>query len=142
MRHRIAPDPQIVAEYAELMADGVDFEPVKVWWDGERYWLSDGFGRVGAAEIAEIPSIRAEIRLGTREDALWDSYAANSMQGERRKAAETERVIGLALLHPNSATLSNVEIAKHLNVTEITVRRWRGRLSSSPVEDSVRLVSR
>ena len=142
MQHRIAPDPQLIEEYAELMADGAQFPEVRVWWDGERYWLSDGFGRVGAAELAEIPAIRAEIRLGAREDALWDSYAANSTHGERRKAAERERVIRLALLHPNSARLSNVEIAKHLHVTEITVRRWRKRLSSSRVEDSVRLVTR
>ena len=72
MQHRIAPDTRLVAEYATLMAEGVEFPPVTVWWDGKVYWLSDGFQRVGAAELAEVPDLRAEIRRGTREDALWE----------------------------------------------------------------------
>jgi hypothetical protein len=35
-----------------------------------------------------------------------------------------------------------MQIAKHLNVAEITIRRWRKRLSSTGGEDTVRLVSR
>jgi transposase len=142
MQHRLTPDPGLISEYAALMGDGTEFPPVIVWWDGQSYWLSDGFRRVAAAQLAGLSTVRAEIRTGTRQDALWDSYAANSTHGARRQPAETERVIRLALLHPASAGLSNVQIAKHLHVAEATVRRWRSRLSSPREEHTIRMVTR
>jgi hypothetical protein len=142
-QHRIAPDPNIVKEYAELMQTGVQFPPISVRYDGRDHWLSDGFQRIAAAKLAEFLEIRAEVRPGTREDAQWDSYAANATHGLRRTATETEKVIQLALQHPNAAEISNVQIAKHLHIPESTVRYWRKKLSSQTCEDSaVRTVTR
>src|ERR1035437_3553287 len=75
-QHRVAVDPSIIAEYASLMREGVAFPPVRVWWDGSDYWLSDGFQRVSAAEIAGCTQIAAKVLHGTLSDAQWDSYAA------------------------------------------------------------------
>jgi hypothetical protein len=141
-QHRVAVDPSIIAEYASLMREGVAFPPVRVWWDGSDYWLSDGFQRVSAAESAGLTQIAAEILHGTLSDAQWDSYAANAAHGSRHSWAETQIVIGLALEHSNSATMSNVLIAKHLHLSEATVRRGRQKLSSSHDEDSERIVTR
>jgi hypothetical protein len=141
-QHRIAPNPNIVREYAELMRAGVAFPPVAVFWDGTDHWISDGFQRVAAAKLADLSEIRAEIRFGTRSDAQWNSFAANATHGLRRSSAETEKVIQLALQHPKAAKLSNVQIAKHLQVSEPTVRRWREKISSSRDEDSIRIVTR
>lgn len=41
-QHRAALDVEIIEEYAALMAEGVAFPPLRVWFDGEEYWLSDG----------------------------------------------------------------------------------------------------
>jgi hypothetical protein len=141
-QNRIAPDPNIVQEYAELMREGVEFPPVDVRWDGTDYWLSDGFQRIGAAKVADLAEIRAAIGPGTREDAQWDSYAANSTHGLRRNPVETERVIRLALRHPNAAKLSNIQMAKHLHIPESTVRYWRDRSSSQVAKMRVREVTR
>lgn len=141
-QHRIAPDAGIVREYAELMRAGVVFPPVDVRWDGADYWLSDGFQRTEAAKLANHTEIPAHIRGGTRCDAQWDSYAANATHGLRRTAAETETIVQLALHHPNATKLSNVQLAKHLHVSEPTVRRWRAKLSSSGDEDRIRTVTR
>ena len=70
------------------------------------------------------------------------SCASNSTHGERRNPDETERVIRLVLQHPKFSKIGNVDIAKHLHVTEATIRRWRKQLSSSRDEDSVRVVTR
>jgi hypothetical protein len=141
-QHRVAIDPSIIAEYASLMREGVSFPPVRVWWDGSDYWLSDGFQRVSAAEIAGRTQIAAKVLHGTLSDAQWDSYAANAAHGSRHSWAETQIVIRLALKHSNSAAMSNVQIAKHLHLSEATVRRGRKTLSSSPDEDSGRIVTR
>ena len=142
-QHRIAHVASVVEEYAQLMIEGVVFPPIRVWWDGKSYWVSDGFQRVAAAEIAGAAEIYAEVHIGTLSDALWDSYAANTAHGMRYTAAETQNIVRFALQHPKSATFSNVQIAEHLHISEATVRRWRERLSSSRDEDDgVRIVSR
>jgi hypothetical protein len=124
------------------MRDDVQFPPVRVWWDGEHYWLTDGFHRLAAAEHAKRTEILCELHSGTLSDAQWDSYAANTTHGLRRAPAETQNVISLALQHGNAARLSNIQVAKHLNISEITIRRWRKRLSSTGAEDAVRIVTR
>ena len=141
-QHRIAIHAAVVAEYAALMEAGAEFPPIRVWWDGTDYWLSDGFHRLAAAKRAGLVSIAAEVLQGSLADAQWDSYAANSAHGVRRTAEETQRVVRLALRHPNAAMRSNVEIAKHLHIPEATLRRWRKLLSSSSDEDTTRVVTR
>ncbi len=141
-QHRSALQFSVIAEYAALMRAGVKFPPIRVWFDGADYWLSDGFQRVGACERIGVHHIKAEIHHGGLSDAQWDSYHANSTHGLRRTRADLEIVIRRALDHPKAATLSTVEIAKHLNLPEVTVRRWRRMLSSSYDEDKVRVVSR
>jgi hypothetical protein len=141
-QHRITIDPSIVEEYAALMLEGVVFPPVTVWYDGMDYWLTDGFQRVAAAEHAGTAHVDAEVLQGTLQDAQWDSYRANATHGVRRSTAETRNVLLRALQHPNAAAVSNVELAKHLNIPETNLRRWRGELSSPNGEDAVRVVTR
>lgn len=142
-QHRFAPNPNIIKEYAELMLAGVEFPPVDVRCDGENYWLSDGFQRLDAAKLAHLSTLRAAVRAGTREDAQWDSYAANASHGLRRTAAETEKVIERALQHPNAKKLTDVCLSKHLHVPRTTVRYWRNKLSCQSCQDaSVRTVTR
>jgi hypothetical protein len=141
-QHRIETNSGLIAEYAELMLDGAVFPPLRVWWDGSDYWLSDGFQRLAAAESLGAPEIEAEVRHGSLLDAQWDSYSANAVHGARRTAAETRNIIQLALLHPNAKALTNVQIAKALHLPETTVRRWRNKLSSPRGEDSLRTVTR
>jgi hypothetical protein len=141
-QHRVAINLSIIAEYASLMREGVVFPPVRVWWDGVNYWLSDGFQRVAAAETAGRTQIAAEVFHGSLSDAQWDSYAANATHGSPRGSAETQAVIRLAFQHSNSAKLSNVEIAKHLHLSVATVRRGRNKVSSSHDQDSGSIVNR
>jgi hypothetical protein len=141
-QHRSEMNPEVVAEYAGLMRGGVVFPPVRVWWDGNAYWLADGFHRIAAATRAGFSEIAAEVNSGSLNDAQWDSYSANTSHGLRWTRGETTRVVQLALDHPNATRLSNVEIAKHLHLSEITVRRWRKRLSSTGDEDRLRVVTR
>ena len=141
-QHRVTFDQAVVAEYADSMRHGVTFPPIAVRWDGKAFWLSDGFQRVAAAERASLTEILAQVRSGSLDDAKWDSYAANATHGVRRTVEETELVVRRALQHPNAALFSNVELAKHLHLSEPTLRRWRKKLSSSRDEDVVRLVKR
>ena len=141
-QHRAALGSAAIKLYAALMAQGAEFPPVTVWLEGSNYWLTDGFHRIAAAEQLGCTYINALIRVGTLSDAQWDSYAANSLHGLRRKQEDIQAVISAALRHPKAAKVSNVELARHLNLPEATLRRWLKRLSSSHDEDSFRLVKR
>jgi len=126
----------IVETYSSLMVSGVCFPPVTVWFDGESYWLSDGFHRLAAARQIGRHHLEARVKPGTAADARWDSFAANSGHGLRRGNTDLATAIKRALEHPYSADLSDIQIAKHLGVPETTFRRWRNRLSPPRGGDS------
>lgn len=121
--------------YLELMLEGVEFPPVRAYFDGEHYWLTDGFHRVIAAQRAHRETIRAEIVRGSLEDARWDSYSANALHGLPRTASDVRRVVELAFSHERATHFSNREIARHLHLSEKTIRRLRGTSSSAGAAD-------
>ena len=135
---RVRANESTIQQFAQLMQDGTTFPPVRVWFDGAAYWLSNGFHRIAAAERAGIRAFPAEILEGTLEDAIWDSCGANATHGMRRMRSDVEIAVQRALNHPNARSLSNVAIAKHLGLPEPTLRRWRRRLA--PQEDQTRRV--
>jgi hypothetical protein len=139
---RVSVDNTVIREYAELMKSGVEFPPVRAWFDGAHYWLVDGFQRVAAMKQIGRQRAAAEVLEGTLEEAKWDSYGANWSHGVRRTAADIQSIIRKALEHPKAMQLSNNEIARHLHLPEATFRRWKRRFSSASDEDTVRLVKR
>lgn len=140
---RSSISPRLVATYSELMTDGVTFPPIRVWFDGQDYWLSDGFHRLAAAEKNKATHIRALIFSGTVIEARWDSYGANSTHGQQLSPREQNRALRSALAHPTAATQSNVEISRFLGLSESTVRRWRTRVMGvTPESEQFRWVSR
>jgi transposase-like protein len=127
---RAALDFGAIDDYADAMTDGAKFPPLVVFYDGENYWLADGFHRVKAAWQASRETVAAEVRLGTLEDARWYSFSANRANGLRRTNEDKQRAVKAALLHPKSAGLSNRAIARHVGVDEGTVRNWREKLAA------------
>ncbi|MDP2620567.1 MAG: ParB/RepB/Spo0J family partition protein [Hyphomicrobiales bacterium] len=128
---RAALDFEAVDDYADAMADGAKFPPVVVYYDGENYWLADGFHRVKAAWQAGRETITAEVRSGTLEEARWHSFSANRANGLRRTNDDKQRAVKGALQHPRAAELSDREIARHVGVNHDTVSAWRKKLSLS-----------
>jgi hypothetical protein len=137
-----ALNPSTVHQYSALMREQVEFPPIRLWFDGEVYWVADGFHRLEATKAIGITVIKASIFKGTIEDAIWDSFSANSRHGLKRTATEIRAILARTFQHTHSKNLSNVEIGRHLGVPEATVRRWRHRLSSSNDDDGSRVVHR
>ncbi|MBI4905144.1 MAG: ParB/RepB/Spo0J family partition protein [Acidobacteria bacterium] len=128
---RAALDPDAINDYAKAMSNGAKFPPVTVFYDGERYWLADGFHRVKAAEAAGLKSLECDIRQGTLEDARWYSFSANKSNGLRRTTQDKQRAVKAALLHANGAAASDRQIARHVGVDQKTVTNWRQQLEAS-----------
>jgi hypothetical protein len=86
------------AEYAEAMKAGAPFPPVVVFVDQKgAHWLADGFHRCAAAELAGLAELPADVRQGSRKDALLYAASANSAHGLRRTNADKRRAVLLVL---------------------------------------------
>ena len=123
-------DGPTVMEYADAMERGVQLPPVQVMYDGEDYWLYDGFHRVKAAQNIDRTTIRAEVEQGTQEDAQWASLAANKDHGLRRSQADKRRAIRQALKGWGEEKPDR-EIANHVGVSRRTVWKHAQELSAS-----------
>lgn len=115
----------VVYEYAEAMKEGQSFPPLEVVWDGENYWLWDGFHRKDAAKEAEIETISVNITEGTLEDAEWLALSANKVHGFNRTNEDKRRAIELSFEHPNGQGKSSLQIAKHVGVSTPMVIKYR-----------------
>ena len=57
------------------MAEGAEFPPVVLFFDGAYYWLADGFHRFFAAKKCGAHDVVADVRQGARRDARLRSLA-------------------------------------------------------------------
>jgi hypothetical protein len=120
--------PGLIDDYAALMQDGHVFPPLVVFQDGSDYWLADGFHRVLAARQAGLTELEAEIRQGTRRDAMYYACGANQ-HGKGRNHADKERVVTRLLKDPEWRLMPFMHIARHCGVSAKFVRHLSTKLS-------------
>ena len=123
-----------VDEYAEIMRDESDdnFPPIVVFHDGTDHWLSDGFHRHAAAQKAGLHSLKAEIRQGSRRDAILHAVGANATHGLRRTRDDKRRAVSILLGDPEWSEWSNRKIADCCGVDEKLVRTLRSASAAKP----------
>jgi hypothetical protein len=88
---------ETVADYAEAMQAGAGFPPIVVFHDGSTPWLADGFHRLFAARKAGLNQLPADVRQGTRTDAIWYAIGANKANGQRPSRGDVKHAVLLAL---------------------------------------------
>jgi hypothetical protein len=131
-----------IEEYAHDMANGATFPPPVVFFDGNDYWLADGFHRVFAAEALGVVDLECDIRRGTRRDAMLFSVGANAVHGHRRTNDDKQRAIDIMLADPEWTTLPDREIARHCAVDHKTVSARRPKPSGEVPQIEPRTVTR
>ena len=125
---RVEMNTQVVIDYAEEMAGGAIFPPVIVYHDGADHWLGDGYHRVEAARKIGRDSIDAEVRDGTKRDAILLGIGANATHGLRRSQADKRRAVETLLRDDEWSKLSDRQIAKKAKVDHKTVGKIRREL--------------
>ncbi len=135
-------DQCLCDEYGEQMKAGDEFPAIDVYFDGENYWLVDGFHRLQGRMMA-LPgeAILCNVYRGTLADAQWHSYSVNKSHGLRRSNEDKQRAVNFALAHPAAEDKSNVQVADHCGVSEFLVRKCRKRLTSIESKSDVDTVS-
>ena len=124
-------DLQHIKHLEQQMEDGQELEPIVVFFDGESYWLADGFHRWNAHRNKEEPTIRAIIHQGTRREAVLYSVGANADHKPAlpRSRADKRKAVLTLLNDPEWHNWSNREIARVCRVNEKTVRNIRNELT-------------
>jgi len=114
---RVRLDDSTVAEYSQFLADGGALPAVIVFFDGADNWLADGFHRFHAYVADKRASIPADVRTGTRRDAMLYSFGANGTHGLRRTNEDKRKAVSAMLADPEWSSWSDRKIAEQCGVT-------------------------
>ncbi len=117
---RTTMDPSIIDEYAEQMAGGSAFPPIKAKCDGETFYLYDGFHRFSAAKRTGRTEVDVEWQPGTRLDAIEASCAVNAAHGLRRTNVDKNRAVEtmFRVMDEREENWSDREIARRCGLHE------------------------
>ncbi len=119
---RVRLEEWLVQEYYEfLTSQDKDLPPVTVFFDGLEYFLGEGFHRVMAYQRDGREYIDADLRHGTKRDAIKFSLSANSTHGLRRTNADKRKSVTTALDDREWGSLPAREIARMCDVSHTLV---------------------
>lgn len=127
---RVSLNQAQVTEYSEHMKDGDQFPPITVFHDGSDYWLADGFHRYFATKANGLVSIEAEVKEGTKRDALLFAFGANGRRGLSLSADDKRSIVKRMLEDEEWRQWTNAEIARHVGVSKMTVGRIKTQLEA------------
>lgn len=133
--------PAVVEEYAAAMLDGATFPTIVVFYDGADHWLADGFHRMAACLLAGLVSVTADIRQGTRRDAVLFSVGANAAHGLRRSNEDKRRAVLTLLNDEEWSNWSDREIGRRAGVSNQFVSNLRLSVNDGQIA-SARIVER
>lgn len=88
-------------------------------------WATDGFHRLMAHVRIGAEWVTADVRTGSRREALLHSVGANHDHGLQRTNADKRHAVTLVLEDPEWGEWSNHEIARRCAVSEHLVRSLR-----------------
>ncbi|WNN92184.1 ParB N-terminal domain-containing protein [Gloeocapsopsis dulcis] len=125
---RAAIDLKHVKLLEEQIEDGKELEPIIVFYDGESYWLADGFHRYAAHKNQDIEAIECVIHHGTRREAVLYLVGANAEHKPAlpRSREDKRRAVITLLQDPEWGKWSDHEIARYCKVDNKTVGKIRG----------------
>jgi hypothetical protein len=124
-QNRVQLNEETVAEYSDAITDGAKFPPVTVFFDGSDYWLADGFHRYHAHRKIGALDIDADLREGTKRDAILHSVGVNASHGLRRTNADKRKAVETLLNDEEWSKWSEREIARACQVSHTFVAKLK-----------------
>lgn len=122
---RVTMDFGMVEEFADDMLRGDAFPPIDVFFDGEVYWLADGFHRYHAATAIQMTEIVCTVHDGDLDDAVWFSLQANRSNGVRRTQQDVRNAVKRAIRHRKGVDEADRFIGEYIGTSFATVARER-----------------
>ena len=127
---------ETIEDYQQLLENSGTAWPFEtklvVFFDGDSYWLADGFHRYFACQANKRSSVECEIYQGTLEEAQDYALAANLSHGLRRSNDDKRKAVTAALNMPRWAKRSDKVVGDHIGVSDRFVGKIRKIISSGP----------
>lgn len=117
---------EAVDDYAEALKGGARFPPVLVYYDGIKYYLTDGYHRYFAHQKAGIRDIEVQIVNGTLRDAILRSFSVNAENGRHRTNEDKRNAVQSMLDDFEWQFWNSADIAKACRVSPKLVEAMRG----------------
>lgn len=133
-------DMGTVAEYEEAIEENGrawPFPPVIVYHDGTVHWLADGFHRVAAARRMLLETAPADMREGTRRDAILFATGANADHGLKRSPTDKRNAVRILLADEEWGQWSDREIARQCRVSHPFVAKVRQEVTGNVSSERV-----
>lgn len=132
-----------IKEYADAMEAGVVFPDIIVYRDADgKIIAADGWHRISAAKQIGKATINAEIRTGTKRDAILYSVSANATHGLRRTNDDKRRAVARLLEDDEWGQWSDNVVAEKVGVSQPFVSGLRKQLSGGTEDDTTSRVVR
>lgn len=129
-------DEETLNHYLELIQDGVEFPPVEIIREAEKYYLWDGFHRLECIKRLERKFIYAYVKPGKLNEAIWASFGANKIHGFPRLKGIARKIIKKILCDAKWSKVSQAKIAQHVGVTKGYVSQVKSELLEQEKADS------
>lgn len=132
-------DPDRIAAYAQLLGDGSTPPLLDVFFDGETYWLVDGFHRLAAAQQAGQTTVACRVFEGTYGQAHMAAANTNFYDGVERTIEDKHNAVDRVL--STHGQWSNRQIAQWCGVSDHLVAKRREQ-TGSETGDAQRVYTR
>jgi len=110
-------DEETAEEYGRAMKDGEKLPPIIVFHASKGYFLADGWHRLVGAKKFGVKDIEADVREGSRRDAILFAVGANHKHGLRRTNADKRKAVEIVLGDEEWREWSVEKIARQCNVS-------------------------
>jgi hypothetical protein len=130
---RVALDNDHITDLAQAYSEDVLVPPIEAHFDGEHYWLTDGFQRLKAARQAGKSTIACDVMKGSLREAWITALGANKGHGLRRTNHDKSNVVNKALKDRELGSWSDRKLGEHLGVSHELVRTKRLELPDDPI---------
>jgi hypothetical protein len=110
-------DQDTLKKYVALIADGTNFPPVEVMFDGKSYWLYEGYHRYHCHLKLKKNYIKADVKEGTVRDAIFHSFGANKANGFPRQDGTCKNIILKILADDEWKMATDDDIAEWVGCT-------------------------
>jgi hypothetical protein len=117
---------EAVDEYAESLKGGARSPAVLAYYDGIKYYLTDGYHRYFAHQKAGTKDIDVTVVNGTLRDAILRSFSVNAENGRHRSNEDKRNAVQAMLDDFEWQFWNNTEIAKACRVSMTLVESVRG----------------
>src|SRR4051794_8785291 len=136
LQPHVAVNWDVTRDYGNLMREGAQFPPIRVYRIGGALKLSDGRHRVEARRFIRADDILAEVVEGSMRDALRHAVEFNAQHGLTFTREDQRRAIELYLQEPTMQGWSDRRIAERVHCSHTTVSAVRKKLyGPGPMSD-------